>query len=515
MPNFFEFEENQMNAKSAIGSVALVALLVVFASCADDEGESTAPDGLPQAESTVMTPNAKGDGVEDYPESFEEFLNFVYCESDGRVCVVDGDTPITGGWAGLRAFYDEHVDVDRDQQQQGLSVNWGNRGDDLWYGEDRYNLSFCITDDFGDRKDEVVEATLGAVEDWEEIADVKFPYREDQDSRCDLDNRQVLFPILPAEDSASYLARAFFPTPIVSDDEEEDDEDGETAGDEDDGADEEPVRDVRINLAAIDRSWNDISFRGLMRHELGHILGFRHEHTRIDEGYWCFEDNNYRPGTAYDAASVMHYPQCDGTNDWSLEFSEYDKIGAAYFYPPEGVEVMGRCDEEIDGDGNVSEDCEPVVDQILTWLSQYGEQEVLVDWMGMDDELAETVADERMEGPFEDFDDLEERAGMDDEDIRYVYDYLFEWGRCPDAELDDEDWVSPSCYPVVNGILQLANTASFTVLDEDVGLDRRAVENITAARDRRDIDTYDGLVSLGYVKQRALFRMYDHLYDQH
>lgn len=471
-----------------IGATALL----IGAGCADDEPTVDDTTGaLPQSSSTVMPTNSKGDGV-DFPQSFEEFLNYVYCEDDGRVCVVDGDTPIRGGWSGLRQFYDNHVDTDG----QALSVNWGSRGDDLWYGDDRFDLSFCVSDEFGDRKQEVVDAMLGAVEDWEEIAAVEFPYRDDQDHRCNLDNQQVLFPVVLTEDPfAPYLARAFFPTF----------ETGE--------------RDVVINLEAVDDAREDeemanINLRGILRHELGHVLGFRHEHTREEAGvYHCFEDHNFRPGTAYDAKSVMHYPQCGGDNDWDLPMSETDRVGAGYFYPEEGVEVLGRCDQEINDDGFVDESCEPVTDQILNWLSQFGEKDVLVDWMYLDEELAERIDTQRLVAPFDDFDDLRERTEITDEQILEVYDYLFNWGRCPDAEVDETGWVSPACFPVVNKILEFVNSASFVILDEEVGLDRRAVENIIAARERRSIDTYDGLISLGYVKRVALYSLYDYLYE--
>ena len=57
---------------------------------------------------------------------------------------------------------------------------------------------------------------------------------------------------------------------------------------------------------------------GVLRHELGHTIGFRHEHTRPEAGT-CFEDNNWRPLTPYDSASIMHYPQCNGSsNDLSM-----------------------------------------------------------------------------------------------------------------------------------------------------------------------------------------------------
>src|SRR4029453_1527577 len=65
--------------------------------------------------------------------------------------------------------------------------------------------------------------------------------------------------------------------------------------------------------------------------ELGHTLGWRHEHTRPDSGT-CFEDNNWRPLSSYDRFSVMHYPQCNGGGDWTLTLTNFDKSGAACLY---------------------------------------------------------------------------------------------------------------------------------------------------------------------------------------
>ena len=45
------------------------------------------------------------------------------------------------------------------------------------------------------------------------------------------------------------------------------------------------------------------------RHELGHILGFRHEHIRSEANSSCDEGGAFRAVTDYDQASVMHYLQ--------------------------------------------------------------------------------------------------------------------------------------------------------------------------------------------------------------
>jgi hypothetical protein len=175
--------------------------------------------------------------------------------------------------------------------------------------------------------------------------------------------------------------------------------------------------------------------------------------------------------------------------------------------------VLGRCDDEIDADGLVDESCQTVTNQIVNWISQYGSEEVLVDWMGLDTVLADELIGESQQSPFVDLDDLRERTNITDEEIRQVYDYLFVWGRCPDAEVGEDGWVQAWCFPVVNKILELANEAPFVILDEEVGLDRRAVENIVAAREQRPIDTYDALIALGYVKRVALYAMYEYLYE--
>jgi len=74
--------------------------------------------------------------------------------------------------------------------------------------------------------------------------------------------------------------------------------------------------------------------RGVLRHEIGHILGYAHEQTRHIAG--CkFEGDNWVPLTEYDPFSVMHY-FCGGGGTRDLQLSALDVKGHNAFYGSTG-----------------------------------------------------------------------------------------------------------------------------------------------------------------------------------
>jgi hypothetical protein len=238
-------------------------------------------------------------------DGYELFRAAVYQEPETGAFIVDGDIPI---WSELelRQFYDEHVATGGFRTSgRGLIVNRVGASDDRWFDPVRLDLTYCVSTGFGGNYNLVRDAMRLAAADWERVTAVRFTYRASQDGNCTAANNSVVFDVNPVS-GAPYLMRAFFPSyPRAS-------------------------RNVLIDSTAFGNI-APYSIRGILRHELGHVLGFRHEHTRPEAGT-CFEDNNWRSLTVYDAGSVMHYPWCNGTNTGDLVLTALDIQGARALY---------------------------------------------------------------------------------------------------------------------------------------------------------------------------------------
>lgn len=72
---------------------------------------------------------------------------------------------------------------------------------------------------------------------------------------------------------------------------------------------------------------------GVFRHELGHVLGYRHEQLDELSGCYQIEDNEWDSLSPYDPDSVMHY-FCGGHGTHSLGFSPTDRTSHPKLYAP-------------------------------------------------------------------------------------------------------------------------------------------------------------------------------------
>ncbi|MGH3478000.1 MAG: hypothetical protein ACRDQD_14310 [Nocardioidaceae bacterium] len=237
--------------------------------------------------------------------SYQEFRADTLVDTDTQY-IVNGDEPVADSGR-LRQFYDDMVGYRPTGRQvdDGLIVNRVNGQDDKWSTSQVGNLTYCVSDKFGSAKADVVAATAAGTGLWEAASSaIDYVYVSSQDSNCTTRNNSVVFSIEPTK-TQQYIARAFFPSTSKS------------------------GRNILVNATSLmnSGSWTP---GNIMGHELGHTLGFRHEHTRPEAGT-CFEDNNWRPLTPYDSASIMHYPQCNGTSD-DLSMTNQDRAGAAALY---------------------------------------------------------------------------------------------------------------------------------------------------------------------------------------
>lgn len=244
--------------------------------------------------------------------SWNEFQGLIYQEPDTGIYIVNGDEIIETEEA-LKSFYDQVVASDLEDQtgvgvvDSPLIVNRVGGSDDRWSDAEAQNITYCVSQSsFGSRYNAVVTAMEHAAGAWENAGRVNFVHDASQDGNCARNNKNVVFDVRQVC-TGRYLARAFFPSSSRS------------------------SREVLIDCTSFGNI-SPYSLDGVLRHELGHTIGFRHEHTRPESGV-CFEDTSWRALTPYDSASVMHYPQCNGTNNGDLTLTSRDRSGAGALYP--------------------------------------------------------------------------------------------------------------------------------------------------------------------------------------
>jgi hypothetical protein len=189
--------------------------------------------------------------------------------------------------------------------QEGKIVRW----------REGLTLTYCVlsgTFSSQEQYELVRENMQQATEDWERICGIRFEHRAELDDSPGTQNPGVLFTVREFDAGGQFIASAFFPT--------------------------DPRNRRRV---LIDPSYYDPGLRfnkvGVLRHELGHALGFWHEYIRGDAPAACPDEPLFARGgmptalTAYDPKSVMHY-FCGGVGSSELALTEIDKLGAQKLY---------------------------------------------------------------------------------------------------------------------------------------------------------------------------------------
>lgn len=313
-----------MRSRRESRSVGLVVLAIGLGACRESEApkpsvsaSSVAAPGKPTMGEvqTALKEATERDRVQYAGLSFEDFKKSqaVYKEPfEGGKYIVNGDTPIVDEKQ-LREFFEKKVKLPPPPPPPptALIVHSISGIDAVWNQEIKRKLAYCVSrPGFGPQYDAVVSDMAAATGAWEQVAAVDFTHDATQDNQCNASNQAVVFDVRGVDVGGEYLARAFFPNEPRS-------------------ARNVLIDKTALNLAADEKP----QLVGILRHELGHSLGFRHEHTRPNSGR-CFEDTDWTVLTEYDPYSVMHYPQCNGRGDWSLTLTDRDNSGAACLYGP-------------------------------------------------------------------------------------------------------------------------------------------------------------------------------------
>lgn len=145
---------------------------------------------------------------------------------------------------------------------------------------------------------------------WEAVCGVRFQHAAHLDGESDIDVAAAVFRVRQLDGAGSLIASAFFP----------------------DWLPDERWVNLYDGYFADNIGFDPI---GVLRHELGHVLGFRHEHIRIDAPMDCPDEEmaDTRALTEYDPESIMHY-FCGGMGNRDLVITELDKEGAQAVYGP-------------------------------------------------------------------------------------------------------------------------------------------------------------------------------------
>jgi serralysin len=267
----------------AIWGSALLASLALVGCAADDQG----------------------------PLDWDDYQQAIYQEPDTGVYIVNGDEPadtLEEVADVYRMYRDQYEDDGIGHSEAPLTINVVGGVWDRWSPSAALNITYCISNKGFNaaRKAAVVAALDSATADWEGSANVNFVYVPGEDGRCNNRNTSVVFDV-DSVCRGQYLARSFFPS------------------------DSRRNRELLIDCTSFGTiaPW---TLTGIMRHELGHTIGFRHEHV-VAPGNPCPEGGSWEQLTPYDSSSVMHYPQCNGTQTGDLVLTSDDRAGARIAYP--------------------------------------------------------------------------------------------------------------------------------------------------------------------------------------
>jgi hypothetical protein len=263
------------------------------------------------------------EGEQAFGISWEDYRSSAVRGEDG-VYIAEWDLQF-GSERALREHYDQMVSADKSKLVVIQRTSDG--FEPVLVGPEQVELTYCIANTFAN-KSTVVSHMASATKSWEAVARLRFVYTSSQDAACTDSNANVRFAVMPTTvaNLAGCAANKELWNGVLS-----------TWGCRTSSGGPFIKGVVLLNYSAL--LFAGQTWEGVVRHELGHLLGFRHEHP-WDSPAVCGEQQTYsgaadltgRQLTPYDVASVMHYQSCDGLTGTDYVISPLDGQGARSIY---------------------------------------------------------------------------------------------------------------------------------------------------------------------------------------
>jgi hypothetical protein len=292
-------------------AIVVMLAVIVFASCNNNKKD---PGDPPTGHDTVPP---RQPSTLDFTDSSiiynsSEFIHRRIMIDSVIYYVVEGDILMTDSayFAYKMEMKFNHIlgEVDSTVVYQWLIGKPGPAGKQIqWPKGD--TLRYAITGFSGEEYKQIRENFLNAAREWSQTCNIHFKHIDTLDHKLILTPPPGLtFLIAKVKVGGGFIASAFFPD----------------------------ARNFN-RCVFVDPNYfqTDYDKVGVFRHEIGHILGFLHEHIRAGAPAVCPDEFVGKPieyGN-YDPMSVMHY-YCGGMGDIYLRLTEQDRRGALKVYGP-------------------------------------------------------------------------------------------------------------------------------------------------------------------------------------
>jgi serralysin len=264
---------------------------------------------------------------EGYEEAWESYLAMASPTADGGL-KVEGDLYFASENE-LRRYFDERMSEESDKAHAFQQISTGYIP--AFAFPERVNIRYCVSNAFGTGKATWAGRIREAADAWEAVTNVRFRYLSQFDAACTSATAGVDFAVVRQDGLQGYCGASKLnwtgcpATGVVIID---------------------TLQDVTFGGAS-----PNVTPTGALRHELGHVLGLRHEHPWRSVVTGSCPEPAQVPALntggvqlgneAYDQNSVMHYPfdgtaagavDCGGNEQSDFSISTFDEHSIQVLY---------------------------------------------------------------------------------------------------------------------------------------------------------------------------------------